>query len=754
MSDKTEEKSLEKSGKDKTPEAAAESGVIGGKKARENQSVYTETQKVHEVDGSATDLMIPPGGRVEKYESFGFQGELDASDIGRKDAGKRAGTDRHPAVEETIPNKVNTEAPVDVGSQGEDIMGTDAFYAIAESNPTAASVAEMLKNTSDPETRKTIKQAGTDVIRTDLEEQLRDLRAGQSDGDYADSFSLEEIQALENRQNIAEKQSDGSMHLNVGTVETEIIPEQLEPQEENTRFAWLDAAHRLLELPLEEQMQIVGAGLLAGADQYVSESRERSIGATIGTVQGLGELSVELATIVEFTCDVVAGNDERAILRGEQFGESLGKTIVGGIKLFEMADKYLFDIGFTGDYAKPFQDIATLAQRLNQAYDDLPPREKERIKHKLATEIIGDAALPIGAARLSKTEKFTTILEEMTTLGREAVSGTGQAVKMLSSAELSEKARETGRTIAGIVNDLLGPPPSAPGGLRPVFATGYGEEIRHQNPLGSIDNLAMEGSGDSLPGRLPDLPAHEAARHAIDEMVHPLPAFDTDRFAHTFENVAEMEDYLRYREEHFESMQNALYELSDHETVLELHRRDHRFHFGGLRETRTDLIGRSAGIPGSPGTLMEELPGFTEGNETFVPSRIFDAEQTRWIDANERTIFDVDGMQRPIRVLGVLRHEVGQAIAENQHWKDVPLCSNLYSIGRRRLEQRSEKLSETIGTLVGDLSSAGYSDTEIANSAALRTLAMRQGAFVDHMEANELGWEQTLADLFAISQGG
>jgi hypothetical protein len=156
---------------------------------------------------------------------------------------------------------------------------------------------------------------------------------------------------------------------------------------------WLIVAQKIAQLPMYKKFQIIGSGLMAGIEQYQQDERERDWGRLIGTVQGTGEVLQGLAKIADFGAACILGDNEQAGKMGDEFGAALGQTIVGGVRLFQAADQYLFNIGYTGDYAKSFRDIASTGQKLDDQWNRLPPREQERIKAKLITEMIESGAI-------------------------------------------------------------------------------------------------------------------------------------------------------------------------------------------------------------------------------------------------------------------------------------------------------------------------------------------------------------------------
>ena len=240
------------------------------------------------------------------------------------------------------------------------------------------------------------------------------------------------------------------------------------PESDTTeKIGWLDAAQKISQLPLDKQLQVIGAGLSAGITELNHQQRERSIGAVIGTVQGVGEIATNLGKIADFSAYCILG-DDRAVAMGAEFGESLGKSIVGGIKLFEGAHKYLNDVGAAGaegDYSKVFRDVSTLGENLNKAWSDLPPREQSRILAKLTTDMAADGLMGLGAARnLGKASKFTEILDTIA----EDAQKLHKAGKSISNKTIN-KLQEAIDPVVEKLRERIGPKWS--------HATAYGGEI-------------------------------------------------------------------------------------------------------------------------------------------------------------------------------------------------------------------------------------------------------------------------------------
>ncbi|MDZ4832580.1 MAG: hypothetical protein SGJ27_02145 [Candidatus Melainabacteria bacterium] len=219
----------------------------------------------------------------------------------------------------------------------------------------------------------------------------------------------------------------------------------------NTPEGWLTVVQKISQLPMDKQFQVLGAGLMPGIEQYQHDERERAWGGLIGTVQGTGEVAQGLAKIADFGAACILGDNERAGKMGDEFGAALGQSIVGGVRLFEAADQYLFNIGYTGDYAKPFRDVVAAGQKLDAQWNQVPPREQERVKAKLITELLESGAIGAGGAgAIQKASKFTEVLDavaiEAKALHAAAKPGIKKAAKAINNAvdELVQPVGDTG----------------------------------------------------------------------------------------------------------------------------------------------------------------------------------------------------------------------------------------------------------------------------------------------------------------------
>ena len=214
---------------------------------------------------------------------------------------------------------------------------------------------------------------------------------------------------------------------------------------EKTEQDWQSIVEKVSHLPVEIQFQIIGTGL----QSFNNEIERQKLEIAIGTIEGIGEgfksigegigsLANGLGQIGQFSVDVMT-NNPRSLETGAQAGEAIGKTLVGGVRIFQMSNDYLYDIGFTGDYSKPFRDISNLGQELDRRWKELTPREQARLAAKLTTENLGSFAIPFGASKIAKSHRITTALEDFALASKQAGS------------KASEKVVDS---IASVIDDL------------------------------------------------------------------------------------------------------------------------------------------------------------------------------------------------------------------------------------------------------------------------------------------------------------
>lgn len=188
--------------------------------------------------------------------------------------------------------------------------------------------------------------------------------------------------------------------------------------QKNSPDGWLDAGRRIAQLPLDKQIQVLSVGLIAGLEQNEIEQRERDLGSIIGTVQGIGNVAVDLAKIADFAAYCLIGDDERAGEMAEVFGKSIGETIVSGVRLFQAAQQYSYDVGYSGDYSKPLKDLVVVGQILDDRWNSLSPLEQEKLKYEIGSQMATEGL--IGAAGLQAVGNAKSVTEVLDLVARQA----------------------------------------------------------------------------------------------------------------------------------------------------------------------------------------------------------------------------------------------------------------------------------------------------------------------------------------------
>lgn len=441
MSDKakTEEQGNEKHVR-KTPEAVKNAGVI-------SEHTHQDVHRQAIIVAQAND-QHPSGIQPAVHENFGITGELTAKDKGKKHD--------HATAEQL--KSISHDELMDKASKG------DGF---------ARDLDKQLHNAKTPGDRARVQDNADRLYhRGKYAEVTSDMQPAH--GNTSDSAmhlkalaehnaALEPVSKLrEYADKLPESAQKKSLTALSREQAAELSPEmraRYDQQHEagthqaltNTPEGWLHAVQRIAQLPMDKQLEILSSALNAGIEQYNHDERERSLGRLIGTVEGAGQVATNLAKIADFSAYCIIGDHERASNMGKEFGDALGQTIVGGVGLWQAANLYLYNIGFAGDYAKPFRDIAELGHELNEHWSNLPPREQERIKSKFITEMIADGMIAVGGlSAVKKASSFTEILDAI-----------AEEAKVLQS-----RGKKTATAIHDAVDALLQPQAVTPEGVK------------------------------------------------------------------------------------------------------------------------------------------------------------------------------------------------------------------------------------------------------------------------------------------------
>lgn len=203
-----------------------------------------------------------------------------------------------------------------------------------------------------------------------------------------------------------------------------------------------------------------------------NEYYERMAGFLIGSVQGMGSVAVNLAHITDFAAYCISGDHENAEKMGVEFGKAMADAAWSGIQIFHAADKYVREVGQSGDYSKPFQDINNLAVILNHQWQQLPPREQERRKAELITQLVADGFIGFaGVQQIKRSENLTELFRSITDIASKT------SVKSKEAISRAKKA------ISNTLDDLI----------TPVADTGTGIKMK----VPKTDDLALKMEGQT-----------------------------------------------------------------------------------------------------------------------------------------------------------------------------------------------------------------------------------------------------------------
>ena len=402
--------------------AADDSIIDNGEKGPENKKIHEETQARHHIELSATDLLIPrPGETLQELTRRSQERE----------------------------SQIQSAEVLGLVDEEKKIVHTGKGMLPLVPDEISQSYHENLKAIQPAKTEAELKERVADATLAWMKQK------SMVPGDNASNEVIEQPGDAGTNSSSVEKHDDGSYKLKINVTENDF---QSEPEEllANTPNGWMKATKQIADLPVGKQLEVIGSGLRTGFEQYQHEERERTWGSLIGTVQGVGEVAVNLAKVADFAAALIVDDRQRAQEAGAEFGDALGQTIVGGVKLFQLSHRYLYNIGFTGDYAKPFRDIAVLGHALDQKWSELGPREQERLKAKLIVDLLADGAISAGgAAILKKAPRFTSILDTIAEeSGELGLIGRVRSRKATSEAiqELSDSVCKTGIAREGTIN--------------------------------------------------------------------------------------------------------------------------------------------------------------------------------------------------------------------------------------------------------------------------------------------------------------
>jgi hypothetical protein len=213
---------------------------------------------------------------------------------------------------------------------------------------------------------------------------------------------------------------------------------------------------RIGALPLDQQAQVIGAGIKAYNGELTHQQFRTGVGAIIGLgdgvlglAQGAESLGKAIIGVAQFSRDVME-NSSQAYSTASQAGESVGKLLVGGVRVYSAAESYLESVGAAtnvGDYGKALRDVAWLGQQMNNRWESMSPEEKTKIVTKLAVENLGAIAAGGVIASVAKSTTITEALEDLGQTAKALGAGHhekyGKLISQLSDAAMPQKGLTT-----------------------------------------------------------------------------------------------------------------------------------------------------------------------------------------------------------------------------------------------------------------------------------------------------------------------
>ncbi|MCC6980443.1 MAG: hypothetical protein IT343_19145 [Candidatus Melainabacteria bacterium] len=424
----------------KTPETVKNAGVIT---EHTHQDVHHQAIIV-----AQTNDQHPSGIQRAVHENFGITGELTARDKGKK----------HEQTTAEPQQSISRDELLDKASQG------DGF---------ARDLAKQLQDAKNPGEKGRVQDNADRLYHRGKYAEVTPGKQASNDNKSDSAMHLKALakhnpalEPVSKLREYADKLPEGEQRKSLTALSreqaAELSPEMrahydqqhnagTRPALTNTPEGWLHAFQRIAQLPMDKQLEILGSAFNAGIEHYKHDERERDLGRLIGTVEGAGQVATNLAKIADFSAYCITGDHERAGKMGKEFGDALGQTIVGGVRLWHAADDYLYNIGFSGDYARPVRDLAELGQKLDEHWRNVPPREQERLKSRFITEMAADGLIAAsGVSAIKKAGAFTEILDAIA----------------VEAKNLHTTGKKTVGAIRDTVDELLQPHAVTPDGMK------------------------------------------------------------------------------------------------------------------------------------------------------------------------------------------------------------------------------------------------------------------------------------------------
>ncbi len=386
--------------------------------------------------------------------------------MAQDDANKATDSNDKPVVPIDAPALNNPDAQAARNASGADVASTEA----ARTNASDGSLRDRAKNIAAQEESIEIVYGDRTSSRADKKSERELLQEKITIG--SKTYPADQVIAQANIQSTVMSDATNARATDVVQERTLLYGHISEPE------VW----DKVAKLPEKTQAEVILTAVRAHVEHWAREEADRKIGALIGVTEGIGTILQDMATVIDFNHACLTGDKETAAKMGAEFGDSIGRMLVGGVNALQLTDNYLQDLGAQGDWAKPAKDLLNLSLVLNRTWAELSPLEQERLQARFAVDIGSGFLIPGASARILKASKLTEVLPTMA------------KIAIQTGAELKEvpgdfsKARQGFRTF---FEDVFAPEAVTTDGMKIKMTS----EAKQQYLMNKADDLELHSSG-------------------------------------------------------------------------------------------------------------------------------------------------------------------------------------------------------------------------------------------------------------------
>ncbi|MBA4074342.1 MAG: hypothetical protein C0508_04810, partial [Cyanobacteria bacterium PR.023] len=386
--------------------------------------------------------------------------------MAQDDANKANDRNDKPTARIEAPALNNPEAQAARNASGADVASTEA----ARTNASDGSLRDRAKNIAAQEESIEIVYGDRRASRADKKSERELLQEEITIG--SKTYPADQVIAQANIQNQVVPDATNARATDVVKEKTLLYGHISEPE------VW----DKLAKLPEKTQAEVILTAVRARVEHWAREEVDRKIGALIGVTEGIGTILQDMATVTDFNHACLTGDKETAAKMGAEFGDSIGRMLVGGVNALQLTDNYLQDLGAQGDWAKPAKDLINLSLVLNKTWAELSPLEQERLQARFVVDVGSGFLVPGASARILKASKLTEVLPNMAKIAIQ----TGAELKQVPGD--FSKARQGFRTF---FEDIFAPEAVTPDGRKIKMTS----EAKQQYLMNKADDLEPHSSG-------------------------------------------------------------------------------------------------------------------------------------------------------------------------------------------------------------------------------------------------------------------